>query len=96
MFFSQVYVEEPGVKEEPQEVPDEVPETKEMLDPGFAFDNVQDSDSRGDPGGAYDALNPPQSMEDLVAQAIPGSSGLQGVNQNIYFYTQKDINNYHD
>lgn len=93
--FPQVILDEPGVKEEPQEVEEEVTETKDILESQFSFDPMPEGDSRTDAGGGgggsssgsagppgYDPQmmgSQPQSMEELVAQAIPGSSGLQGV-----------------
>ncbi|XP_045583205.1 longitudinals lacking protein, isoforms H/M/V isoform X7 [Procambarus clarkii] len=83
----EVILDEPGVKEEPQEVDEEVTETKDILESQFSFDPLTEGDSRNDPGsgsGGPQGFDPqmlssqPQSMEDLVAQAIPGSSGLQG------------------
>ncbi|XP_042227451.1 longitudinals lacking protein, isoforms H/M/V-like isoform X3 [Homarus americanus] len=84
----EVILDEPGVKEEPQDVEEEeVTETKEILESQFSFDPLNEGDSRTDPGGGsggpqgFDPqmlASQPQSMEDLVAQAIPGSSGLQG------------------
>ncbi|XP_047478185.1 longitudinals lacking protein, isoforms H/M/V-like isoform X14 [Penaeus chinensis] len=89
----EVILDEPGVKEEPQEVEEEVTETKEIIESQFSFDPLTESDSRTEAGGGggnssgstgapgYDPQimgSQPQSMEELVAQAIPGSSGLQG------------------
>ncbi|XP_071515043.1 uncharacterized protein [Panulirus ornatus] len=83
----EVILDEPGVKEEPQEVEEEVTETKEIIESQFSFDPLPEGDSRSDPGGGsggpqgFDPqmlASQPQSMEDIVAQAIPGSSGLQG------------------
>lgn len=94
IFLFQVILDEPGVKEEPQEVEEEVTETKEIIESQFSFDPLTESDSRTEAGGGggnssgstgapgYDPQimgSQPQSMEELVAQAIPGSSGLQGV-----------------
>lgn len=79
----EVILDETGVKEEPEEVEEEVTETKDILESQF-FDPLHEGDSRSDPGGGsggYDSQmlpSQPQSMEELVAQAIPGSSGLQG------------------
>lgn len=80
----QVILDEPGVKEEPQELEgeDEVTETKEIFDTHH-FESMAEGDSQSDQGPGFDpqmlAASQPQSVEDLVAQAIPGSSGLQGV-----------------
>ncbi|KAK7056565.1 hypothetical protein SK128_013801 [Halocaridina rubra] len=82
--ITEVILDEAGVKEEPADIEEEVTETKEMLDPDFPFDPLQEGDSRSDPGGSsgpFDSQvlsSQPQSMDELVAQAIPGSSGLQG------------------
>lgn len=92
--YFQVILDEPGVKEEPQDVDEEVTETKEIIESQFSFDPITEGgDSRSDPGGGGGGYDPqmmgsqPQSMEDLVAQAIPGSSGLQGVSTRILFLT---------
>lgn len=80
----QVILDEPGVKEEPQELEgeDEVTETKEIFE-SHHFESMAEGDSQSDQGPGFDpqmlAASQPQSVEDLVAQAIPGSSGLQGV-----------------
>ncbi|KAK8752150.1 hypothetical protein OTU49_012248, partial [Cherax quadricarinatus] len=83
----EVILDEPGVKEEPQEVDEEVTETKDIIESQFSFDPLTEGDSHKDPGGGSSGpqgfdpqmlTSQPQSMEDLVAQAIPGSSGLQG------------------
>ncbi|KAK3869713.1 hypothetical protein Pcinc_025006 [Petrolisthes cinctipes] len=79
----EVILDEPGVKEEPQELEgeDEVTETKEIFE-SHHFESMGEGDSQSDQGPGFDpqmlAASQPQSMEDLVAQAIPGSSGLQG------------------
>ncbi|KAK4324201.1 hypothetical protein Pmani_005203 [Petrolisthes manimaculis] len=79
----EVILDEPGVKEEPQELEedDEVTETKEIFE-AHHFESMGEGDSQSDQGPGFDpqmlAASHPQSMEDLVAQAIPGSSGLQG------------------
>ncbi|KAK8752151.1 hypothetical protein OTU49_012248, partial [Cherax quadricarinatus] len=84
---NKVILDEPGVKEEPQEVDEEVTETKDIIESQFSFDPLTEGDSHKDPGGGSSGpqgfdpqmlTSQPQSMEDLVAQAIPGSSGLQG------------------
>ncbi|XP_042880685.1 longitudinals lacking protein, isoforms H/M/V-like isoform X8 [Penaeus japonicus] len=88
----EVILDEPGVKEEPQEVEEEVTETKEIIESQFSFDPLTEGDSRAEAGGGGNSSgstgppgfdpqmigSQPQSMEELVAQAIPGSSGLQG------------------
>lgn len=77
---------------------EEVTETKEIIESQFSFDPLTEGDSRAEAGGGGNSSgstgppgfdpqmigSQPQSMEELVAQAIPGSSGLQGVS----FYNQ--------
>jgi len=82
--------EPPGVKEEPQEIQEveEVQEdTKNILESSFSYDHMSEGDSMsnmedgGSHGAQFDAQmmsGAPQSMEELVAQAMPGSSGMQG------------------
>ncbi|XP_064093117.1 longitudinals lacking protein, isoforms H/M/V-like isoform X19 [Macrobrachium nipponense] len=81
----EVILDEPAVKEEPAEIEEEVTDSKEDVVSQFHFDPLQEGDSRSDPGGGgsggYDSqmlTSQSQSMEDLVAEALPGSSGLQG------------------
>lgn len=90
--YLQVILDEPGVKEEPQEIEEEITDTKEIFE-SHHFEHPGEGDSLSDQGTAGGGGAPtgptgfesqllasqPQSMEDLVAQAIPGSSGLQGV-----------------
>ncbi|XP_050686871.1 longitudinals lacking protein, isoforms H/M/V-like isoform X10 [Eriocheir sinensis] len=84
----EVILDEPGVKEEPQEIEEEITDTKEIFE-SHHFEHPGEGDSMSDQGTAGGGGGPtgfesqmlasqPQSMEDLVAQAIPGSSGLQG------------------
>ncbi|CAL4092745.1 unnamed protein product, partial [Meganyctiphanes norvegica] len=85
--------EPPGVKEEPQEIQEveevqEVEDTKNILESSFSYDHMSEGDSMsniGDGGSqgaqSFDAQmmsGAPQSMEELVAQAMPGGSGMQG------------------
>ncbi|XP_042227483.1 longitudinals lacking protein, isoforms H/M/V-like isoform X2 [Homarus americanus] len=85
-------IDDPLVKEEPQESYSEAEETKESIqsadsDPSLNY-SLQPGDQPGSLSGeaAGAGFNPqgmrhtnqPQTMEDLVAQALPGASGLQG------------------
>ncbi|XP_045113524.1 longitudinals lacking protein, isoforms H/M/V-like isoform X18 [Portunus trituberculatus] len=89
----EVILDEPGVKEEPQEIEEEITDTKEIFE-SHDFEHPAEGDSLSDKGpgagGGPTAFEPqmlgsqPQSMEDLVAQAIPGSSGLQGNNVSLW------------
>merc|ERR1739838_615106 len=84
--------EPPGVKEEPEEI-QEIEEVQEdsksnVLESSFSYEHLSEGDSMsnyGDGGSqgahGFDAQmmsGAPQSMEELVAQAMPGGSGMQG------------------
>ncbi|XP_063598505.1 zinc finger protein ZFAT-like isoform X4 [Penaeus indicus] len=88
---SELIMDEPLVKEEPHDDYSEADETKESIkstdsEAGLSYPvHSEHSGSIGrEVGGA--GFNPqslrsssqPQTMEDLVAQALPGASGLQG------------------
>ncbi|XP_071515088.1 uncharacterized protein [Panulirus ornatus] len=89
----ELVMDDPLVKEEPQEDYSEAEETKESIqskdpDPSLNY-SLQHGDHSGgslsgetvgtgfNPQGIR-PTNQPQTMEDLVAQALPGASGLQG------------------
>lgn len=96
-FIPQVILDEPGVKEEPQEIEEEITDTKEIFE-SHDFEHPGDGDSLSDKGTSSGGgptvfesqmlASQPQSMEDLVAQAIPGSSGLQGVSHSCHLFRQ--------
>ncbi|KAG0711195.1 Longitudinals lacking protein, isoform G [Chionoecetes opilio] len=86
----EIILDEPGFKEEPQEIDDDLTDTKEIFHdfehPGDGDSLSDDKGSGGGPTSFESQLlaSQPQSMEDLVAQAIPGSSGLQGNNVSLW------------
>lgn len=96
--FVQVKVDEPLVKEEPQETYSEAEETKDPIrdpDPSLNYSQHTGSLVAGEAGGgaggtgSYTAqplrtTNQPQTLEELVA--LPGASGLQGVSEFTFPY----------